>query len=111
MQKAYELCTNSVGEAGNRDGRADYDKLGFVPGSITLTLENAYYDYCAGRFAEALGYTNDARRFFARSQNYRNIYDPAVGNMHAAVDMKTRGLAGCGKIEMRNAIRCVPITC
>lgn len=83
VQKAYELCTNSVGEAGNRDGRADYDKLGFVPGSITLTLENAYYDYCAGRFAEALGYTNDARRFFARSQNYRNIYDPAVGNMHA----------------------------
>ena len=83
VQKAYELCTNSVGTVGNRNGRVDYQKLGFVPGRITETLENAYYDYCAGRFAESLGYTNDAQRFFSSSKNYRNIYDPAVGNMHA----------------------------
>ncbi|HEY4416494.1 MAG TPA: GH92 family glycosyl hydrolase [Verrucomicrobiae bacterium] len=82
VQRAYELCTNSL-SIGDRDGRTDYNKLGFVPGSITLTLENAYYDYCAGRFAAALGHTNDSRELFARSQNYRNIYDATVGNMHA----------------------------
>ncbi len=48
-----------------------------------MTLENAYFDYCAGRFAEALGQTNDAQRLLQRSLNYRNIYDPSVGNMHA----------------------------
>ncbi len=83
VQKAYELCTHSVSASGNRNGRVDYEKLGFVPGSITLTLENAYYDYCAGRFAEARGHADAARKFFARSKNYRNIYDPAVGNMRA----------------------------
>jgi predicted alpha-1,2-mannosidase len=58
-------------------------QLGFVPGSISETLENAYFDYSAGRFAEALGKTNDAARLINRSLNYTNIYDPAVGNMQA----------------------------
>ena len=84
VPKAFELCLNSVDETkSGRNGRADYDKLGFVPGSITSTLEDAYYDYCAGSFAEALGQTNDAQRLLKRSLNYRNIYDPGVGNMHA----------------------------
>jgi predicted alpha-1,2-mannosidase len=48
-----------------------------------VTLENAYFDYCAGRFAEALGRTNDARRWLARSLNYSNLYDHSVGNMRA----------------------------
>jgi len=57
--------------------------LGYVPGSVSGTLENAYFDYCAGRFAEALGKTADAQRWLARSRNYRNIYDKSVGNMRA----------------------------
>lgn len=84
VKKAYQLCLNSVDEtASGRNGRADYEKLGYVPGSVTCTLENAYYDYCAGRFAAALDETNDAQRLLKRSLNYRNIYDPKVGNMHA----------------------------
>ena len=83
VQKAYKLCTNSIGSFDNRNGRREYEKLGFVPDSITLTLEDAYYDYCAGRFAEALGKTNDATKFLERSLSYRNIYDLSVGNMHA----------------------------
>jgi predicted alpha-1,2-mannosidase len=67
----------------NGNHHAEYARLGFVPGSVSITLESAYFDYCAGRFAEALGDTNDAFRLLNRSQNYRNIYDPAVGNMHA----------------------------
>jgi predicted alpha-1,2-mannosidase len=60
-----------------------YAELGFVPGSISWTLEDCYFDYCAGRFAEALGKGDDAKTLLQRSLNYRNIYDPAVGNMHA----------------------------
>jgi predicted alpha-1,2-mannosidase len=83
-EKAYELCRQSVdfqGENGNH--RKEYAALGYVPGSLSVTLENAYFDYCAGRFAEALGHTNDAARLLQRSLNYRNLYDPRVGNMHA----------------------------
>ncbi len=84
VAEACRLCLHTVDlnrENGNH--RPEYQKLGFVPGSISVTLENAYFDYCAGRLAEALGQTNDARRLLQRSLNYRNIYDPSVGNMHA----------------------------
>lgn len=83
-QQAYALCRESVmGPKSSRKDLADYDRLGFVPGSISWTLENAYFDYCAGRFAQALGKTNDAEFLLKRSLNYRNIYDPGVGNMRA----------------------------
>ena len=82
--KAYQLCRQSVlGPKSGRDNLAAYARLGFVPGSISWTLENAYFDYCAGRFAGALGQTNDAALLLQRARNYRNIYDPTVGNMRA----------------------------
>jgi len=83
-QKAYELCLQTVEYQGdNGNHRKEYEELGFVPGSLSITVENAYFDYCAGRFAEALGNTNVAARLLKRSLNYRNVYDPAVGNMRA----------------------------
>src|SRR5690242_4655749 len=72
-----------MGPKGGRENLADYDKLGYVPGRISWTLEDAYFDYCAGRFAQALDRTNDAAFLLKRSLNYQNIYDPSVGNMHA----------------------------
>ena len=84
VPKAYELCRQSVmGATSARGDIQEYEKLGFVPGSISWTLENAYFDYCAGRFAAALGKTNDAEVLLQRSLNYRNIYDATVGNMRA----------------------------
>ena len=83
-EKAYALCRQTVmGPKTNRNGWKDYAELGFVPDSISSTLENAYFDYCASRFAAALGKADDARLLGKRSLNYRNIYDPAVGNMRA----------------------------
>lgn len=83
-QKAYALCRQTVElDRNNGNHRPEYRELGFVPESISVTLENAYFDYCAGRFAETLGKTNDAQKFLQRSLNYRNIYDPSVGNMRA----------------------------
>lgn len=84
VAQAYELCRTSV--AGPKSGRKElnfYLTNGYVPESISWTLENAYFDYCAGRFAAALGKTNDADLLFKRSLNYSNIYDPSVGSMHA----------------------------
>lgn len=84
VEKAYDLCHESVElNRDNGNHRPEYRKLGFAPGSISVTLENAYFDYCAGRFAQALGKTNDAPALLRRGLNYRNIYDPSVGNMRA----------------------------
>ncbi|MGA2258813.1 MAG: GH92 family glycosyl hydrolase, partial [Thermoguttaceae bacterium] len=84
VQRAYELCRQSVmGPKSSRQDLKTYIAKGFVPNSISWTLENCYCDYCAGRFAKALDKTDDARVLLARSRNYRNIYDPSVGNMRA----------------------------
>ncbi|HEX3799443.1 MAG TPA: GH92 family glycosyl hydrolase [Verrucomicrobiae bacterium] len=84
VNEAYRLCRESV--TGPKSSRADlafYKTNGFVPRSISWTLEDAYFDYCAGRFAESLGKTDDAKVLLRRALNYTNIYDPAVHNMHA----------------------------
>ena len=75
----------------------NYDRYGYVPldgmeerptdgrpvlgESVSRTLECAYDDACAARFAEALGKTEDARRFRARSERWRNLLDPTTGFM------------------------------
>ena len=71
-EKAYALCRQTAqGPRTNRHGWQAYLKLGYTPGSISNTLESAYFDYCAGRFAEALGKKAEAAVFFRRAMNYR----------------------------------------
>jgi len=59
-----------------------YTKYGYVPldrvpgESVSRTLEYAYDDACAARFAEALGKTADAAYFNKRAQFYRNLFCP-----------------------------------
>ena len=49
--------------------------------AVSVTLEHAYDDWCAGKIAEALGRTEEAAMLFARAMNYRNLYNPEVGLM------------------------------
>ena len=62
-------------------GMGAYMKNGYIPIEIegeatSKTLEYAYDDWCVARFAEALGKTDIANEFYARAQNYKNIYNP-----------------------------------
>ena len=68
----------------NRRGLRDYKTLGYVasqPGrqAASLTLEYAYDDWCLARMAAALGHTDDARMFYTRAANYRNLFDATTG--------------------------------
>ena len=86
-EKALEACVASA----NRDdyrGIGEYKRLGYVPAysdpkkweswSLSKTLEYAYDDYCIARMAEKMGKAEIAKEFYARSQNYRNVYNPAT---------------------------------
>lgn len=86
-EKALEACVASA----NRDeyrGIGDYKRLGYVPAysdpkrweswSLSKTLEYAYDDYCVARMAEKMGKDEIAKEFYARSQNYRNVFNPAT---------------------------------
>ena len=47
--------------------------------SASRTLEYAYDDYAIGVVAKALGKTDDARRYLARSGNWKTLWDDTLG--------------------------------
>ena len=84
---ALEACVASA----NRDdyhGIGEYKSMGYVPAysdpklwkswSMSKTLEYAYDDYCIARMAEKMGKADIAKEFYKRSENYRNVFNPAT---------------------------------
>ena len=66
------------------DGSVEYAQLGYVPLEVTgnaasVTLENAYDDWCIYKFAQSIGNQEIADVFQKRAQSYRNIFDPLSG--------------------------------
>ncbi|MDE6368639.1 MAG: GH92 family glycosyl hydrolase, partial [Muribaculaceae bacterium] len=91
---AAEALDLSVSTANLDDYRqiGEYKKLGYVPydlvdehnsdnWSMSKTLEYAFDDYCIALMAEKMGRKDIADEFYARSQNYRNVFNPATGFM------------------------------
>lgn len=71
-----------------RGGLSWYKELGYVPAdktseSVSRTLEFAYDDYCVAQVAKKLGKEKDYEYFMQRSKNYRNVFNPETGFMHA----------------------------
>ena len=62
---------------------ADYLRLGYMSlgstRSASRTLEYAYDDFAVGEVARALGHGEEAKRYFARSRNWANLWDPGKG--------------------------------
>ena len=74
----------------------EYDRCGYVPmdgmgltpegkpitgESVSRTLECAYDDACAARFAKALGKSEDEKFFARRAGFWKNLLDPETGFM------------------------------
>jgi predicted alpha-1,2-mannosidase len=47
--------------------------------SVAVTLEHSYDDWCLAQLAKALGKNSDYDYFMRRSQNFRNLFNPANG--------------------------------
>lgn len=83
-QLAYQgLRRNATVPGDEHRGRvalAEYERLGYVPadqfdGSVSMTLDYSYGDYCLALLAEALGHEQDRELFLRRSDNWRNVFD------------------------------------
>jgi predicted alpha-1,2-mannosidase len=86
IDKAYAACRQTSSGNDHETNRPDnefYLTHGYVPGRVSWTLDNAYYDWCVGRMAHGMGKEEDAQMYFRRAHNYANIYDPNVQSMHA----------------------------
>ncbi|MEU1404880.1 GH92 family glycosyl hydrolase [Streptomyces sp. NPDC005728] len=82
-----------------REANAEYIAHGFAPyikgrplakmgdsdyhHGASVTLEYALADAVLAQMARGLGHTEDAARYAARAQNYRNIFDPSTGFFRA----------------------------
>jgi predicted alpha-1,2-mannosidase len=57
----------------------EYKRLGYLSlkheRSVSRTMEYAYDDFCIAQVAEALGKTEDARKYLERSENWMNLWD------------------------------------
>lgn len=87
-EKALAACVATANIDDYR-GIGLYKEKGYVPydvvdpynsedWSLSRTLEYAYDDYCIARMAEKMGKKDIADQFYARSQNYRNVFNPAT---------------------------------
>ncbi|NDK55382.1 GH92 family glycosyl hydrolase [Pontibacter fetidus] len=89
----YEALLHGANNEGpitaiGRAGVSFYNKLGYVPYDVKInenaarTLEYAYDDFAIYQLAKALKRPQAEIDLYAkRSQNYRNLYDPATGLM------------------------------
>lgn len=88
--KALDAC---VATANKDDYRAIglYKKYGYIPynlegESLSKTLEYAFDDFCIAQMAKKMGNETIANEFYARSQNFRNLYNAETSFMQPKDD-------------------------
>ena len=95
-EKALEACIATANIDEYR-GIGSYKKNGYIPYNVTdkyntenwslsRTLEYAFDDFCIAEMAKKMGKTELADEFYKRSQNYRNVFNPATGFMQPIDD-------------------------
>lgn len=92
VQKALAAMVKDAGQqhprmrSVGRLGWKEYDSLGYVPcdkynEATARTLEYAFDDFCIAEVAEGIGNKDIAEKFYKKSYNYKNVFDPEVGWM------------------------------
>ena len=95
-KKALDACI-ATANLDNYRGIGLYKELGYIPYNVTdhynaenwslsKTLEYAFDDYCIAEMAKKMGKQDIADEFYKRSQNYKNVYNPATSFMQPRDD-------------------------
>ena len=87
LHKAFAAMKHSA-ELREHRGLGAYIDKGFLEmneerESVSKVLEYAYDDWCIAEVARLLGNTADYKRYSARAQSYKNVFDPVSGFMRA----------------------------
>lgn len=81
VEKAYEAVYSSSVTSHPNSPFEVWEKYGFMPEniqtqSVSITLEQAFDDWCVAQLAEKLNKDVDYERFHKRSEYYRNLFHP-----------------------------------
>lgn len=84
IEKAYEAVYNSSVFSHPNSPFEVWEKYGYMPEniqtqSVSITLEQAFDDWCVAQLAKKLGKNDDYERFMKRSAFYRNLFNPETG--------------------------------
>lgn len=85
VEAAYSYMKKSSDSITSKDGREfvdEYNSYGYVPydidttrKSVSRTLEYSWEDGAIASLAQALGYTEDAEKYTAKSMYYKNVFN------------------------------------
>lgn len=83
-EKAYRAMVESSTRSHPNSPFELWEKYGYMPEtkqpmSVSITLEQAFDDWCVAAAARKLGHTADCERFTRRSEFYRNLFDKETG--------------------------------
>lgn len=83
-EKAYEAVRNSSIISHPNSPFEVWEKYGYMPEniqtqSVSITLEQAFDDWCVAQLAKRLGKEEDYNHFMKRSAFYRNLFNPTTG--------------------------------
>lgn len=82
VEAAYQAMRDTAMQ--DRNGLKSYKAIGYVASepkqrATSKTLEYAVDDWTIAKMAESLGHADDAKLFYQRSANYRNVFDSSTG--------------------------------
>ena len=83
VEKAYEAVYNSSVTSHPNSPFEVWEKYGYMPEniqtqSVSITLEQAFDDWCVAQLAAKLNKDADYQRFYKRSEYYRNLFNPVT---------------------------------
>lgn len=83
VEKAYEAVYNSSVTSHPGSPFEVWEKYGYMPEniqtqSVSITLEQAYDDWCVAQLAAKMDKEGDYERFSRRSDYYRNLFNPTT---------------------------------
>ncbi len=83
-EKTYQAMLESSTRSHTNSPFEIWEQYGYMPQnlqgtSVSITMEQAFDDWCVAAVARKLGKTQDYERFLRRSESYRNLFDPATG--------------------------------
>ena len=84
VEKAYKAMVESSTRTHPNSPFEVWEEFGYMPQnkqnvSVSITMEQAFDDWCVAAAAKKLGKQQDYERFIKRSEFYRNLFNPATG--------------------------------
>ena len=84
VERAYRAMVESSTRTHPNSPFEVWEEFGYMPQnkqnvSVSITMEQAFDDWCVAAVAKKLGKMGDFERFSKRSEYYRNLFNPATG--------------------------------